>query len=95
MVVPLNTNGVFVCKADSTDTGLNWLIEFPGELPLPVDYYMAEQLVARGIFVTTLNNTSTLSISGLPENNNTAVYCALLMDSGDTSEKATFIVFGK
>ena len=94
VVVPLNTNGVFVCKADSTDSDLNWLIGFPGELPLPVDYYAAEQLDARGIVVTTMNNTSTLSISGFPENNNTAVYCALSM-SGDTSDEATFIVFGK
>ena len=93
VVVPLNKNGVFVCKVDSTDTGLNWLIGFPGELTLPVDYYMTEQLAARGVVVTTMNNTSTLSISGLPENNNTAVYCATM--SGDTSDEATVIVFGK
>ena len=94
VVVPLNTSGVFVCKAQSANTSMNWLIGFSGGLPLPNDYYSPNQLEQRGIVVATMNTSSTLRISALPENNNTVVYCHA-HEADLTSQIVAFRVFGK
>ena len=94
VVVPLNTSGVFVCKAESANTSMNWLIGFPGELSLPVDYYPTNELERRGVVVATMNTISTLRINGLPENNNTLVYC-YASEGSQTSQEVAFRVFGK
>ena len=95
VIVPLNTSGVFVCKDDSDyDAGLYWVIQFPGGSLWPYFYHDQTGVAAtRGVVQTTLNNTSTLSISGSPENNNTLVYCANRWL--EYTEKAALIVFGK
>ena len=94
VVVPVNTSGVFVCKAESANTSMNWLIEFPGRRSLPVDYYKENDLDQRGVVVASMNTASTLRISGLPENNNTLVYC-YQREGSLTSQEVAFRVFGK
>ena len=97
LVVSLNTSGVFVCKAESANnTNLNWLIAFPTRvgLPLPVYYYDRNDLDQRGVVVAIMNTTSTLRISGLPQNNNTVVYCTEYV-SALTSQAVYFRVLGK
>ena len=93
VIVPLNATGVFVCKAEIGDKGLSWQVQFPGALnPTPLDF-LEDQFDARGIVVTTTNDTTTLAISGLLENNNTDLYCVIF--GGETSLQVSFFVFGK
>ena len=93
LVVPLNTSGVFACKAESADDNkdLDWLIQFPGEGAF-LAKTKPDELDQRGIVVNTTYFNSTLSISGLRENNNTDVHCSL---RGGHSQVVRFIVFGK
>ena len=94
LVVSLNTSGVFVCEAESPSTDFNWLMQFPGSLPLPIEYYTPDELDLRGVTLATMNTISTLRISGLPENNNTVLYCHA--HEGDlTSQVVSFRVLGK
>ena len=93
-IVPLNKSGVFVCKTDcnNTDSGLLWMIQFPGQI-IPLPYYLLTGPAARGVVQTTSSNSTTLWISGLPENNNTVVYCTTKW--WEASVVATVIVLGK
>ena len=94
VVVPLNSNGVFVCKTEIFDPNLGWLIKFPGMKNFALLSLLTNQSKEeRGVVVTATNTMSTLSISGLSENNNTFLYCTIT--GGDTTLTVSFIVFGE
>ena len=93
VIVPLNTIGEFFCKTEINDTGLIWQIQFPNALFFSPHEYLRPQFESRGLVVTSTNTTSTFSISGLPKNNNTLVFCVIF--GGETSPAVSFIVFGK